>query len=51
MGIEPVKLAAYAENQVKVTKSRGEYGAAIQWENIAAAAHYLVQLAKKAAEK
>ena len=53
--MEPAQIAAYAENQVEVTKNRGEYACAVQWQNIAAAAHYLVKLGerieKKAAEK
>jgi hypothetical protein len=49
--VEPSQLAVYAENQVEVNKSRGEYASAVQWQNIAAAAHYLVQLGERIAKK
>jgi len=49
--VTPEQIAAHAENQVHVNKNRGEYSSAVQWENIAAAAHHLISLAARIEKK
>jgi hypothetical protein len=43
----PTQLKAYAENQVEVTRARGEYACANEWEIIAGAASRLIKLSER----